>query len=89
MGRRDQRVDGQQAERRRAVDDDVAVVLSERASLSFSRNGASSSPTSRDSSLASAMRAGAIDRFGSVVGRMMLASWTDGSTKTSYMLFVD
>ena len=34
------------------------------ASWSLRRNGASSSPTRRDSSLASEMRAGATDRFG-------------------------
>ena len=58
------------------------------ASSSFSRNGASSSPTSRDSSLARAIRAGAIDKLGNVAGTITSARCTVLSTKTSYMLRV-
>ena len=59
--RRHQRIDRQQPERRRTVDDDVRRSCSRiGSSRSFSRKCASISPTSLASSLASAIRAGAI-----------------------------
>jgi hypothetical protein len=53
--------------------------------LSFRRKCASSSPTSRDSSLASAMRDGATNRFSCAVGRTMSSIDTEGSVMASYM----
>ena len=63
--RRDQRVDRQQAERRRAVDDDVRVLACGAARACPSAGSARRSPRPAcASSLASAMRDGAIERFG-------------------------
>ena len=63
MRGRHQRVDRQQAERRRAVDDNVRIFPPDGSSLSLRRKCASISPTSFASSLASAIRDGAIHRF--------------------------
>ena len=52
-------------------------------SRSFSRKCASSSPTSFDSSLASAIRDGATHRFGCVDGTMTSANPQVGSTIAS------
>src|ERR1035437_4867570 len=56
--------------------------------LSFSRKCASISPTSLASSLASAMREGAIHRFSTVDGRITSASAQSGSATASYTLLV-
>src|SRR6185436_3211845 len=65
-----------------------SYLLRTTSSRSFNRKWASISPTSRASSLANAMRAGAIDRFATEEGTMTSSSRESGSAITSYTVRV-